>query len=566
MSQFKKRGGYRTVQDLYREELNTGGRSYAFNTKNAVSLILSAVEQNVPITILGDYDADGVCASAILFQAIRSLGVKARVRLPLRFSEGYGMNSTMVDEIDSGLVITVDNGITALKEIRAAKEKGLTVLVTDHHLPGTTESGALAVPEADCVIDPHVEQLTGMPGYDFYDYCGAGVALKLAEKLTDDPHILDRCYALAALATVADIMPMLGENRNIYMRGMAAVAAGETSCGLLNLLELTGISLKDRPAAMAPYNFISQDKVAFKLGPAVNAPSRMIEEAGEYGCSFIKAGGDGAKLSFACLTADKNDLAAKFANLMLGINDLRKKVASELETDAKKEITACGLENHCPIVVYLPEARHGIVGIIAGKICESFARPAIVLARTSDGLCSGSCRSVDGVNIRLLLDQASDLLETYGGHEGAAGLTIREENITAFRERMQTAFEDCYGPFTPAEPAVYYDLEIGAAEIPGVLDYMQSCLTPFGPGNPEPVFLIRNFELVELRNLKGCHLKFSDGQTEAMLFRVDADELMQQYHQGDRLYFLGTLNYNCYRGRATPQINLLAYGKEQDAQ
>lgn len=565
MIQFRKRGSYRTVQDLYREELNTLSRHYAFDYKNAPALIRFAVEKQDPITILGDYDADGVCASAILYQAIRSIGVKARVRLPLRFSEGYGMNMAMVKEIDSGLVITVDNGITALKEIKAAKEKGLTVLVTDHHLPGTAEDGTLALPEADCVIDPHIEQLTSAPGYDFFDYCGAGVALKIAEQLTSDPHILNRCYALAALATVADIMPMLGENRNIYIRGMEAIAAGETSCGMQNLLELTGISLKDRPETMEPYNYISQDKVSFKLGPAVNAPSRMIEEAEEYGCSFIKAGGDGAKLSFACLTAEKNEAAAKLANLMLSINDLRKKVASELEEDAQKEITNSGLQDHCPIVVYLPEARHGIIGIIAGKLCERYARPVIVLSHMPDGMCPGSCRSVDGVNIRLLLDQAADLLETYGGHEGAAGLTIREENIPAFRQRMQTAFVECYGTFLPVETAVYYDLEIDASAIPDALHFMHSCLTPFGPGNPEPIFLIRNFELMNLQNLKGKHIKFSDGRTDAMLFQVDAERIEQQYRLGDRLYFLGTLNYNCFRGKATPQINLIAYGKEPDA-
>ena len=216
-----KRGSAHTVEELraLRQGIDNTDHPYAFDLKNAVEIILQAIANGEKITIVGDYDVDGICAVAILVTALRENGVEPDVIFPLRFSEGFGVNLAMIDRIQSGLVITVDNGIAAIEAMAAAKEKGLKRIVTDHHEPVVVDN-KIILPDADCIINPHIERLTGRGGYDFHHYCGSGVSLKLGEALLEGKpaKTIGRLYTFAMIATVADVVPLVEDNRNIYIR------------------------------------------------------------------------------------------------------------------------------------------------------------------------------------------------------------------------------------------------------------------------------------------------------------------------------------------------------------
>ena len=543
------RGVYRTIDEMVRPELSETAHPYAFDYKNSLTLIRDAVARGEKITIVGDYDADGICASAILETALRALGAEPTLRFPLRFAEGYGMSPEMIDEINSGLVITVDNGIAALDAVKRAKEKGLTVLVTDHHLPAAAEDGRLLLPEADCIIDPHVEELLEQPGYDYADYCGAGVALKLAEQLLTDAELLDRCYSFAATATVADIMPMTGENREIYKKGMRAILSRRTTEGLYQLYGKFA-PLSEAPAGLAAYEVIPTEKISFYIAPCINAPSRLVEHAGKGRFSYVREGGDGAKIAYRTLTETDDLKASEYIGYLDTYNSSRKTFAEKALQSAMEQIKADAMEEDCPLLLYLPEVRPGVIGPVAGRVEKLTGKPAIVLNGTE--ICHGSGRSPESVHLKALLDRISDKLLNYGGHAGACGVSVEETRIPEVRAALQQAFREAYPDFTVDE-TLYYDTELREEEILPAMKLVSAVLAPFGPQNPEPMFLFRDFRAERVTVLKEKHLKLSNGSVDAMLFNAP-EELLRRVRPGERICFVGRLTYNFFRGRAIPQI------------
>ena len=455
----------------------------------AVRLIRSAVSRRDPVMIFGDYDADGVCATSILLETLVEEGARVSFRLPSRQKDGYGLNASAVREIaeKAKLLITVDCGISNHAEVALAKSLGLTVIVTDHHrLPET-------LPEADAVLNP----LLG--SYPSPFLCGAGVALKICQALQGLSGAEKR-LDVAALATVADVVPLLGENRIIVREGLRRMEQTPRP-GLRALLEVSG--------TRAP---LRADHLAFRLAPRLNAAGRLQDAA----------------LGVQLLLTGKEEKARATAKQLEDLNRFRQ--------DSEKEITSAALRLLAEHPSF-PEERlilvtgegwnPGLLGLAAGRLCERYHLPSVILTRQGEE-ATGSCRSIPGVDIFRLLSTCSDLLVRFGGHEQAAGLTVRTEKIPALRERLiRMLRETC-----PADAFVLrqeYDLSPPFSLWTRKTLQLLDLLEPTGCGNPPPLFLLSGAEIRSARRVgrDGSHLKLSLLNSENML--VDA----VAFSQGD---------------------------------
>ena len=429
--------------------------------ETAVKLIRGAVEAGDRIMIFGDYDADGVCATAILLETLTEEGAQVSFRLPSRQKDGYGLNEEAVREIagKARLLITVDCGISNRAEVALAKSLGMTVIVTDHHqLPEQ-------LPEADAVLSP----LLG--NYPCPFLCGAGVALKICQALQGLPG-LEKRLDLAAIATVADVVPLLEENRIIVREGMKRVSAAVRP-GLRALLECSGAS--------SP---LQADTLAFRLGPRLNAAGRL---------------GD-ASLAVRLLLTGVPEKAYAAARELEELNRRRQGMEREITAEAIRRITSEPSFAEDRVLIAAGEGWNpGLIGLAAGKICEKYYRPVIILSIPEDGgPAVGSCRSIPGIHIFELLRECEDLLVRFGGHAQAAGLSVSREKIPALRERINRILRDtcAEGVFVRR---LEYDLEIPfrnwTPETLAALDRLE----PTGCGNPPPVFLLSGASVRSMR-------------------------------------------------------------------
>lgn len=609
----QKRGSYTQVEDFIKPSVINTNHPYHFDVKNAPNLLLKAILDGQNITIIGDYDCDGICASAISFQgfnhfktmltaykteqsrqALSQQSVKhlieltqntfqcdkekaheilcdennantsrIRIRIPHRYTEGYGMKESMVDEVRSGVLFTVDNGISAASAIQKANDKGLITIVTDHHsLPvekqlqliegEIIEVNVHTIPPATCLINPHVEETMNEPGhYDFYDYCGAGVALKVVESLI--PHeqkIMDQCYSFASIATIADVMPVIEDNRNIFKRGVEAIKEGNITPGLAALLEVSKINMKNLPEGFPTHVLITSDTMGFTLGPKINA-------AGRVGTSHpdSKDGDRGAERALRCLLATDAIQAKEMANELHEANERRKDISKTMQTKCEIIIAQNNMTNDCPLVVHIPDCGAGVIGLVAGYLCEKYKVPSIVFNGTGDN-CKGSARSPEGMNIKAMLDECQHLMKAYGGHPGAAGITISEENIDKLRKALYNICQR-QGYTSLQTDTVPYDLEIDARDLQHNLDILINKLAPFGEQNPEPIFLVRNFPIKEAVVLAEKHLKLiGDGANAIGFYLAEDVSVMHHIDSVKTCDLLGTLSYNCFRGEGTPQLSI----------
>lgn len=402
---------------------------------------------DVKITIFGDYDVDGVTSSYIMKRNLLKMGFKnVRVRLPKRFTEGYGMSVKAVNEINEGIVLCIDNGIKAHDAIKAAKDKGLYVIIIDHHLADRE------LPEADIIVNPHVKAGKG----SFIEYCAAGLAYKFAQLFNDDIY-LKTISTVAAIGTIADVMPLVNENRLLVQKGIKDIE----NCpkGLYTLLKEFGMERS-----------LTAEKVAFKIAPCFNACGRLRNA--------------GAKIPLELLLSEDTN---EINNLIMTINSLnehRKQESKEMLYQAEEYISANGLEKDNVIVVVLPETKtaHGIVGIVAGKIVEKYNRSAIVLAKKSN-ILKGSGRAVDSHVLVSpdgksgILDKSKDYMLGYGGHKAACGLSLKAEELKDFIK----AVNDNAETVPDVSDIVYYDFEATVDMIPQIAKEMAE-FEPFGEG------------------------------------------------------------------------------------
>ena len=494
----------------------------------AAEMIKDAIKKKKIITIVGDYDADGVTSSSILYYVLKLLGANVKVRIPRRLSEGFGLNMNIIEEIDSGLVITVDNGIVAFEPVKRAKEKGLDVIITDHHLPD--ESGKL--PEADLIIDPHLEGAA-----DFADYCGAGIAYKLAQHLTTDKKVLAKLSCFAAIGTIADVMPLIKDNRQIVKEGLKnMVTYGNRTTGLYSVLHAADLD-----------NHITAHDVAFKIGPMINACGRLFD--------------DGAMIAFESIVYDgpyKEEIGTK----LVEHNETRKaKVAQGMEAVHKNIVTNC-LFGDIPLVVYEPSIEEGIVGIIAGKIAEEYNVPSFVFTDSKEeGIYKGSGRTAGNVHLKDLLDASSETLFKYGGHAEAAGVSVESKNFDKMCEMLQDKCPELV--LDEDSGNVYYDLEIKASEIVKTCKLLEK-YEPYGQGNPKPVFLVRDFQLSP--RYSQFYKELSAGTIS--LYGIGCSAIgfgmVQKYHDlsdPKKLLLVGTISESFFMGRGEVKLEI----EEMDA-
>ncbi len=487
----------------------------------AVHIIREAIKQGLTIAVYGDYDADGVCASAILMEALRELGAEVFSYIPDRQEEGYGLNAAAVEEISekAGLLISVDCGVTARQEVALARELDLQVIITDHH---TIQAD---LPPADALLHP------GRGGYPFPSLCGAGVAFKLACALLGDikGH---RFLDLAALATIADLVPLNGENRVIAALGLSALSSTRRP-GLLALMEVAGIRQEEG---------ISAQQVGYQLAPRLNAGGRLAtaEEALQL-----------------LLTQDPGE-AALIAGNLDQLNQTRRQVEREVLDQAMLQVEGQDLSSLRSLVVAGPDWNSGVVGLAAGRLAERYQYPAIVLSIQGEELV-GSGRSAGRVDLHRALTACASLLPRFGGHRMAAGLALKLSDLPAFSRMFDQAVREQLGD-QDLIPETQYDYPLGLDEVSVENAALLSRLAPFGIGNPQPVFLLEDLPLQSARQVgaTGAHLKLSLGSPGKALDGIAFGKGHLAGQLPEEITLVGSVEENRYMGRVKAQVNVQA--------
>lgn len=538
-----------SLEDVFRERDLTEIIQYSSipHMGKAAKRILDAAYNNENIFVCGDYDSDGITSSAILWHGINALlpGNSplpiTHIRLPRRFSEGYGLSKTMVEEIpfNKGILITIDNGIAAFESIAFAKEKGLEVIIIDHHLPDPKKG----VPQADIIVDPHVYK-----NADTYEnYCAAGLAYRLiktmwekspAGMLSED--LDQRLLAFAAIGTIGDVVPLLQDNRKIVKEGLAVIRSGKNLPeGVLRLLAET-----NKTDAFGK-SFLTETDIAFGIVPYINAYGRMMDDGAQKALEYLLSE-----------TVSENEIS-KF----ISVRDERKK---RQEEDTKKvlEIVENGMKNDRILVVYSPDLHEGIIGIIASTLVEKYYRPAIVLTQAEkDGkvITKGSGRTYGDIHLKDMLDQVSSVFLGYGGHKGAAGMSLPPKNVDTLRNELQKI-----APPIPDQIVDYYDIEIRGNEATEKLYEKLSVYGPFGEGNPKVRFLVKDLSLIP--NGSGFFRHLGSNEENIKLFSKNANVLAfglySRYKEiGTPVWInvIANLDINAYMGEKTFQIEAIDF-------
>ncbi len=497
--------------------------------KKAALRVLAAMEKGEKTVIYGDYDADGVTATAVLYLYLKSKGAAVDYFIPDRFRDGYGMNERATRELIAAgnrLIITVDNGITATGPIALAKQLGADVVVTDHHEP----HGAL--PEADAVVDPHREG----DAYPFKALAGVGVAFKLicaieALRGEDESYLRTLCYTyldLVAFGTVADVMPLTGENRLIVSMGLHVMGQAARP-GLKALSELAAAGKK-----------LTATSVSFTLAPRVNAAGRL----------------GSAMRAVELLLTESAFEASRLASELCEMNRERQNEENAIFTAATERMQEISAGEDLILVLDREHWHGGVTGIVASRLTERYARPTFLITYDG-GIGKGSARSVPGVNLMALLSQCDDLLIQYGGHEMAAGLTVERGRVDAFRARINEAARALFPAGLPDTPTEY-DCEIAVEDVNEEQIAQLSYLEPCGTENPSPLFLLRGVKLFDMTAVGGGrHTRLQVGTASplcAMYFGVAPSAL--DYQPGDRVDMLVRMELNTFGGRTSPQLQV----------
>ena len=493
----------------------------------AARAIQLAIENKIPVKIVGDYDVDGITSTAILTKLLNYYGVEPSTYSPKRFTDGYGVSEKILAGVKNTLIITVDNGIAAGDVLGKAVEEGRNgVVVLDHHLPdGREPKNAIAV------VDPYLHPDMN----EFTEYCGAGLAFKLAEyMLLDEPlataeKLLNDIQVLACFGTIADSMPLIGDNRRIVMDGIALVNSGRAmlSQGISQLLTI---------GCNGSEFFV--ETVSYNIAPLINAPGRLYN-----------AGGTS---SLKMLMCDDPIEAQTYGAKMVQINKQRQ---TQVSTWMKKiqEALSKSTEEIAPVVVFEPEMPEGLIGLVAGKLASTYHCPAIVMVRGENGIVKGSARTYGEFHIKDMLDTMSSLFTTYGGHAGAAGISLMQSDIEEFRQKVRAYFKD-YQTSGGGE-YVLYDVVLAPEDVPAALEVIKK-YQPLGQGVPNPVCRINQFA-VDAPFYMGAdksHIKFPGQNFAAVAFGM-AGQYVQQ-GEPKSIDMVGTIGENTFQGRTTTQIML----------
>ena len=496
--------------------------------EKAVERISRAIREQETLAVYGDYDVDGITATCLLTQFLRTLGGQVVSYIPDRTEEGYGLNNHAIDALARQgvtLIVTVDCGITAAQEVEYARALGVDVVITDHH------QCKEVLPQAVAVVDPRRPDCS----YPFPDLAGVGVALKLALALTapaQRPQVLLDYGELAAIGTVADVMLLQGENRALVHLGLERLADCSRP-GLQALLREAGCPRGQVPTTVT---------IGYGLAPRINAAGRM-EQAGT---------------ALELLLTQDPQRGTELAQELCQLNRLRQAIELEIFQHCDQLLTHTPALS-APVIVLAGEGWHqGVIGIVASRLAEKYACPAFMISLDGDK-GKGSCRSFGGFNLFGALERCAPLLDSYGGHELAAGFSIRRDNIPAFRAALCQLVEEFAG-HQPMESFLDVDCEIPHCSLLSTQDVESlSLLEPFGSGNPKPVFLLRSVCVLSHTDVGGGrHLKLKlrrDGVVMDAIF-FSANTAACGIENGQRLDIAFTLQINQFRGNRTVQLQL----------
>lgn len=485
--------------------------------KEACGLVRKAVADKTPIAVYGDYDADGVCATAILKETLASLGARVISYIPNRQTEGYGFNADAVKQLaqNAGLLISVDCGVTAVTETQLAKSLGMGVIITDHHtLPES-------LPPADAIIHPRVG------GYPFPDLCGAGIAFKLSCALLGLKNSLDY-LDLACVGTIADLVPLTGENRVIAALGLRALAETKRP-GLVALMKTAGIPLG------AP---VSSDKLAFQIAPRLNAGGRL--ESAEAALDLL-------------LTRDETR-ALETAETLDALNRERRDLQELMVREARGMVSTLDLRALRSLVVAKEGWNTGVAGLVAGKLAECWNYPAIVLCVSGEE-CTGSGRSACGIDLYAAVAACGDLLTRFGGHRMAAGLTLPLNKLEAFKARFDAAVQSQLGE-DDLFPEIICDCPLPLKSADLSLISLLEQLAPYGMGNPSPLFLFEDVKLLSARAVgrDAAHLKVSVSRDSTKKDGIAFRQGSAVAGTGQKVSLVACVEKNAFNGQVTAQL------------
>ena len=490
----------------------------------AVDRIIKAINNKEKILIYGDYDVDGITSTTVLKKYLMDRGISVDTYIPNRLHEGYGLNKKAIDTIKErniDLIITVDCGISAIEEVDYAVRLGMDIIVTDHHEVGEKLPNALAV------IDAKRKDNT----YPFRALAGVGVVFKLIQALSIKLEIKPEEYLkyldLVCVGTISDIVPLEGENRTIAKLGLMLIKVTR-NLGLRELIKSSG------------YKEIDSNTISFGVAPRINACGRMGHEE------------EALKL----FLAEDLESATKITKELNEYNTLRQSTEKAIYEEAVQQIEKNHLDENNSIVLGGKGWHHGVIGIVSSKVTDKYYKPSILLS-FEDNIAKGSGRSVPGFDLYEGLAKCEDLLEKYGGHSMAVGLTLKKENLENFKERFEQIAKE--KNIKELVPIIYIDDELKLKDINMDLVKSISILEPFGEANKVPLFLIRNLKIDSIRALsEGRHLKLTlrDENFVSNAIGFELGYLAEEYRIGDRIDVVGTLEINSFNGFSSIQINM----------
>lgn len=510
----------------------------------AADMILDAGAKGKTICGVFDYDADGLCSAAETHLLFERLGISHTLTIPRRMTDGYGVNPEIISRFpDGAMLLTVDNGITGNEAFKLARQKGMTILVLDHHNAHYKEGLDVKklvkknrnvskpewfdLPDADLIIDPEaliVDENTLPPdGWDYGHYCGAGLVFKLAQEIypgIGDQEFIDTLSTLAAIATIGDSVDVTADNARIIERGLACINDGKGTDGLREILKLV-----KKEGDTSPFD---TESIAYYLAPLINAPGRLLDNGGTLVLKTLFAKGESAK---------------KCAEKLRELNEQRKEHVADAVDNAEVLGTKIAF-------VYDETIPEGVCGIVAAKLVEKYHRPAFVMTLAESGKVKGSARCPDGENLLDLLRESNDVIIGFGGHEGAAGFSLEIEQVPLFLNRLESIADE------PVEDDTeYYDFEVLPRNVHG-LYVEQNQLGIFGHGMEVPV--IKLTAMVANPQPMGAdktHLRFQMANTKCVAFGMA--EKYEQLGRPLTMTIYGRVGVNWFKGTPSAQIQVI---------
>lgn len=508
--------------------------------EKAVAILQEKIENRNRIRIIGDYDIDGVMSTYILLESLRGLGCDVDMMIPNRITDGYGINEHLIEQSwqeGRDTIITCDNGIAAVTQIRKAKDLGMTVIVTDHHeVPFEDLEGGRKeiLPPADAIVNPKQKACS----YPFAGLCGAVVAMKvmeaLYEKMAPEVDLVDKMLPFAGIATIGDVMDLQDENRILVKEGLQRLHH-TTNLGLQELIRVNNLE----PENISPYH------IGFILGPCLNASGRL----------------DTAKRALQLLLADSREEAAVLAGDLKNLNESRKEMTAQGLEKAIEQVESTSMMEDTVLVVFLPECHESLAGIIAGRLRERYHKPSFVLTRGEEGV-KGSGRSIESYSMYEKLCECKEYLTKFGGHPMAAGLSLEEENVERFRRKLNEQSglteEDLVEKVTIDVPMpIHYIRKDLVQEL--------SLLEPFGKGNEKPLFAQKNLWVSQMRvfgknrNVVKMRLTDENGYPMDGVYFGNGDEFAEEGRGKRKISIVYYPDINMYQGRESLQVIIRHY-------